>query len=368
MQSPPVQTDKAGLREKDETNSDKLTNDTSVQSNLVHDIETTDYPNDLTQTCTIDEVKGFLDMARHANRPEVLTIPIDTTNTSLLSQMLSWEGQILSKVLTFIADDMEAIDYEALFDHVIDNILKTGVHEVFDRVDLGKKGSGAMILALCANILLILSAWNLVVNLVIRGVYKVISTLGLHLKLHGFHSCDCQCRLPINKDEAKPELGDSTEHVSMPRSMGYVNFGSSIENVADPEGSVNTVTTNLENPHANFGDLNSFGNSYPLRAGRNGFWDVPINSEMIPMTDPFNTSSGNLFEDGNFHDPLGALQDTLPQRSIFQVFSRRPGGRPPPSNSCLNRFLAIKVEPPTVPNSPDSIETAPDDTMTAEIH
>ena len=46
-------------------------------------------------------------------------------------------------------------------------------------------------------------------------------------------------------------------------------------------------------------------------------------------------------------DPLLALRDTIPQKSIFRLAERRPQGRPWPDTSFLGKLC--KVNPPTIP-------------------
>ena len=92
-------------------------------------------------------------MVKKVPATKVMEIPKNPDDAGVLANMLSLEGQALSKILTFVAEDLQVLDYEGAIDAVLDSLLQSGIHEIFDKVDLGRRGSGAMVLALTANCL-----------------------------------------------------------------------------------------------------------------------------------------------------------------------------------------------------------------------
>ena len=307
--------------------------DPETYSNLSDESNLTDDTNlfSNTPTCSVTDMDRFISMVKKVPATKVMEIPKNPDDAGVLANMLSLEGQALSKILTFVAEDLKVLDYEGAIDTVLDSLLQSGIHQIFDKVDLGRRGSGAMVLALCANCLILISLWNLIFHLIIKGMYRMVSILGRHLKLHGFKSCECKCHLS-SQTEAGSDLGQPIEQASQEQNLenGRDNDGFEGENLG---GGVNAgPALGFANPHADYGVDSS---------SQDGFVQVNL------MDNPFEGGDGAYFEHGAYVDPLLALRDPIPQKSIFRLSERRPQGRPWPDTSFLGKLL--KVNPPTIP-------------------
>ena len=282
-------------------------------------------------TCSVRDMNKFINLVKKAPATKVMEIPKNPDDAGVLANMLTLEGRALTTILTFVAEDLQFLDYESALDSVLDSLLQSGMHQIVDRIDLGRRGSGAMVLALTANCLILISLYNFLFHLIIKGIYRTVSILGRHLRLHGFKSCECKCHLP-SQTEAGSDLGLPNEQAPQDQDLengnGRDNNGFEGENLG---GGVNAgPALGFANPHANY-EVDS--------PPQDGFVSVNLN--------PFEGGEGAYFEHGAYVDPLLALRDTIPQKSIFRLAERRPQGRPWPDTSFLGKLC--KVNPPTVP-------------------
>ena len=162
----------------------------------------------------------------------------------------------------------------------------------------------------------------------------MVAILGRHLKLHGFKSCECKCHLS-SQTEAGSDLGQPIEQASQEQNLenGRDNNGFEGENLG---GGVNAEPAlGFANPNADYEVV-----GHPL----DDFVTVDLNAPSVP----FEGGEGAYFENSEYMDPLLALREPIPQKSIWQLAERRPQGRPWPETSLLGKLC--KVSPPIVPS------------------
>ena len=154
--------------------------------------------------------------------------------------------------------------------------------------------------------------------------------------MHGFKSCECKCHLP-SQTEAGSDLGLPNEQAPQDQDLengnGRDNNGFEGENLGG--GANAEPASGFANPNAYYEVVSS---------PQDGFVSVNLN----PPSVPFEGGEGAYFENGEYMDPLLALRDPIPQKSIWRLEERRPQGRPWPDASLLGKLC--KVKPPMVPS------------------
>ena len=125
--------------------------DWSDESNVTIDTNSFSNAAPAPQTCSVRDMNKFINLVRKTPATKVMEIPKNSDDGGVLANLLSLEGRALTKVLAFVAEDLQFLDYESALDSVLDSLLQSGVHQIFDKIDLGRRGSGAMVLALTAN-------------------------------------------------------------------------------------------------------------------------------------------------------------------------------------------------------------------------
>ena len=297
--------------------------DWSDESNVTIDTDSFANVAPAPQTCSVRDMNKFINLVRKTPATKVMEIPKTSNDGGVLADLLSLEGRALTKVLTFVAEDLQFLDYESALDSVLDSLLQSGIHQVFDRIDLGRRGSGAMVLALTANCLILISLYNFLYHLIIKGIYRTVAILGRHLRLHGFKPCECRCHLASQTEEGS-DLGLPNEPApqeSVPLENGRDNDGFQGENLG---GGVNArPSLGFANPNADYEVV-----GHPL----DDFVTVDLNAPSVP----FEGGEGAYFENSEYMDPLLALREPIPQKSIWQLAERRPQGRPWPETSLLS--------------------------------
>ena len=147
--------------------------------------------------------------------------------------------------------------------------------------------------------------------------------MGRHLRLHGFRACECRCHLASQTEEGS-DLGLPNEPAPQgpaPLENGRENNGFENENLG---GGVNAGPAwGFANPNADYEVV-----SHPL----DDFVTVDLNAPSVP----FEGGEGAYFENSEYMDPLLALREPIPQKSIWQLAERRPQGRPWPETSLLS--------------------------------
>ena len=297
--------------------------DWSDESNVTIDTNSFSNAAPAPQTCSVRDMNKFINLVRKTPATKVMEIPKNSNDGGVLANLLSLEGRALTKVLTFVAEDLQFLDYESALDSVLDSLLQSGVHQIFDKIDLGRRGSGAMVLALTANCLILISLYNFVYHLIIKGIYRTVATLGRHLRLHGFRPCECRCHL-ASQTEAGSNLGLPNEPAPQepaPLENGRDNNGFQGENLG---GGVNAEPSlGLANPNADYEVV-----GHPP----DDLVSVDLNSPSVP----FEGGEGTYFENSEYMDPLLALREPIPEKSIRKLAERRPQGRPLPETSFLS--------------------------------
>ena len=118
------------------------------------------------------------------------------SNNSFLLNILTQEGRFVSKAMNYCTQYIKPFSIEDTVDGAIEQLMEIGLTDVLMALpkDLTGHDEGRVVLALCLNMLLLVTIWHLICNLFVRSLGKLMFYLGRHLYIHGLARCPrCPC-------------------------------------------------------------------------------------------------------------------------------------------------------------------------------